>query len=69
VARLQTLLDRAAARREIAAPANADMLCAVFPAFMFHRTVFGGAPADAAFVRRIVEEVLIPLATAKKGLR
>ena len=65
VARLQTLLDRAAARGEIDAPANADMLCAVFPAFMLHRTVFGDQPADAAFTRRIVEEVLIPLATAK----
>jgi AcrR family transcriptional regulator len=64
VARLQSLLDRAAARGEIAPPRNPDLLCAVFPAFMLHRTVIDGEPPDDVFVRRIVEEVLIPLATA-----
>jgi AcrR family transcriptional regulator len=64
VARLQVLLDRAAARGEIAPPRNGDLLCAVFPAFMLHRTVFRGEPPDDDFVRRVVEEVLIPLATA-----
>lgn len=64
VARLEALLDRAAARGEIARPKNADLLCAVFPAFMLHRTVLGGEPPDVDFVRRVVDEVLIPLVTA-----
>jgi AcrR family transcriptional regulator len=64
VAKLQFLLDRAVARGEVDTHRNADLLCAVFPAFMLHRTVFGGVAPDPAFVRRIIEEVLIPLATA-----
>jgi AcrR family transcriptional regulator len=63
VARLQFLLDRAATRGEVVAR-NADLFCAVIPAFMLHRTIFGGEPPDAAYARRVVEEVLIPLATA-----
>jgi AcrR family transcriptional regulator len=64
MARLQLLLDRAAMRGEIPRVPNADMICAVFPAFMLHRTVFGGEPPDREYVRRIVEEVLVPLITA-----
>jgi AcrR family transcriptional regulator len=63
VAGLAVLLNRAAARGEIAPPQNTDLLCAVIPAFMLHRTVLGGQPPDADFVRRVVEEVLIPLVT------
>ena len=63
VARLEALLDRAAARGEIAPPQNADLLCAVFPALMLHRTVLEGQPPDDDFVRRVVEQVLIPLVT------
>ena len=66
VARLQVLLDRAADRGEITPHPDADLLCAVFPAFCLHRTVIEGAPPDPAFVRRIVEDVLIPLATSSK---
>jgi AcrR family transcriptional regulator len=66
VARLQVMLDRAVGRGEIAPHPDADLLCAVFPAFMLHRTVIEGEPPDPAFVRRIVEDVLIPLATATK---
>lgn len=64
LAKLQFLLDRAAARGEVDTRRSADLLCAVFPAFMLHRTVFGGEAPDADYVRRIIEEVLIPLATA-----
>jgi AcrR family transcriptional regulator len=63
VSRLQVLLDRAAARGETDHKRNADLLCAIFPALMLHHTVFDGDPPDIAFVRRIVEEILIPLAT------
>jgi AcrR family transcriptional regulator len=63
LAHLEALLTRAAARGEIAPPQNTDLLCAVFPALMLHRTVLDGEPPDADFVRRVVEEVLIPLVT------
>ncbi|HEY3810064.1 MAG TPA: TetR/AcrR family transcriptional regulator [Acidimicrobiales bacterium] len=64
IAKLQFLLDRAVARGEVDTRRDADLLCAVFPAFMLHRTVFGSEVPDADYARRIVEEVLIPLATA-----
>jgi AcrR family transcriptional regulator len=75
VERLKVILDRAVDRGEIAPHPDADLLCAVFPAFMLHRTVIIGEPPDPAFVRRIVEDVLIPLAmsthppTPPKGAR
>ncbi len=66
VARLQALLDRATARGEIGPNPNADLVCAAVPAFMLQRTLFADGPPDAAFVQRVVEAVLIPLATAPR---
>jgi AcrR family transcriptional regulator len=64
IAKLEFLLQRAVDRGEVASHMSADMLCSVFPALMLHRMVFGGVTPDPAYVRRIVEEVVIPLATA-----
>ncbi len=41
-----------------------DLLGAVGPALLYHRLVVTGEPVDPAFVDRVVDRVLLPLATA-----
>jgi AcrR family transcriptional regulator len=72
VAQLEMLLNRARQRGEVAPGRNSEMFRALFPALMLHRIVFTGRQPDEAYVDAIVDQVLVPLASARvpmKGAR
>lgn len=64
VARLRTVLRRAAARGELAAGADPDMLAEVPAAMVTYRLLVGREPLDPAFLEAVHEGLLVPAATA-----
>ncbi|SDL03732.1 TetR/AcrR family transcriptional regulator [Nonomuraea jiangxiensis] len=61
---VRALLERAAARGELAGPVDPGRLFAVAEALVWHQMIFIGPPFGADFVERSVDEVLMPLAKA-----
>ena len=58
------LFARAVARGEMPPGKDIELLTAVIPALMMHRLVTGEGPPSLTFARRIVEQLLLPAATA-----
>ncbi|GAA4929841.1 TetR/AcrR family transcriptional regulator [Streptomonospora halophila] len=63
-ARLRAVFDRAAARGEISARHDLDLLAEVFPALVLQRSLITGAPAPLDYMRHVIEAVVWPLACA-----
>ena len=61
---LGQVFERAAARGEIPPERDLDVLCGVFPALLMQRLFLVGEPPDEPFLRSVVDQVLVPLATA-----
>ncbi|MGH9077239.1 MAG: TetR/AcrR family transcriptional regulator [Acidimicrobiales bacterium] len=61
---LAVMLRRAVARGEMPAGKDIDLLTSLVPALMFYRKLVTCSPADADFARRVVDQVLVPAATA-----
>lgn len=62
---VRALLERARLRGDTAPGADLDMIAAVAPAMIHYRKVVAHLPADAAFVARLVDSVILPLATGQ----
>ncbi|MGC2939810.1 MULTISPECIES: TetR/AcrR family transcriptional regulator [Brevibacterium] len=58
---MRQVFDRAAARGEIE-PGGSDLLVDTFSALTLLRSLVTGAALDAAYVRRVMDEVVLPLA-------
>jgi AcrR family transcriptional regulator len=61
---LRAAFERDRDRGEIADDRDLDLLVHVFPAMLFFQATVAGRPLDAAFLRALVEEVMLPLASA-----
>jgi AcrR family transcriptional regulator len=57
----RSVFDRAVARGEVAAVPNFDLLADIVPSLVFHRLILTGAAPDAAFVRTVIDEIILPL--------
>lgn len=55
------IFDRARQRGELTDDADLDTLWYLGPALVFFRTLLLGEPVDPAFVRHVVDDVLLPL--------
>ncbi|MFC4033309.1 TetR/AcrR family transcriptional regulator [Streptomyces polygonati] len=55
-----TVVDRAVARGEIAAPADPALLAAILPALGLHRLIFTGGGPDPDYAAAVIENVLLP---------
>ncbi len=64
---MRGLLERARLRGEIPADRDLDMIATVGPAMLAYRKVITGGSVDQAFLLRLVDDVLIPLATGATG--
>lgn len=64
LALLRTVFERAAERGEIPPDRDLDMLARVGPAMVFHRLMIMAEPVDEAFIARLTDEVILPLALA-----
>jgi AcrR family transcriptional regulator len=60
----RSLFERAVARGEIPPGRDLDSLSYVMPALVFHRQMVLGEPVDQAFLSHLIDQVLLPLATA-----
>jgi AcrR family transcriptional regulator len=58
------VFERAAARGEIPADRDLDLLASLVPALTLQHLVTSGEAPRAGFVQRIMDEVILPLATA-----
>ena len=61
---MRAVIDRGVARGEIAAPTNAELLAALYPALSLYRLVLFGQDPDAAFARSILDDLVMPLLLA-----
>ncbi len=59
---MRIMLERAERRGEIPAGRNLDILANVVPAMIAWRSIMLREPADADFVRQVLEDVLLPAA-------
>lgn len=64
MADLKKVFERAVARGEVAEDRNLDLLVSLFPALMIHRLLTSDETADALFTDQVVNDVILPLATA-----
>jgi len=62
--RLRQVFERAVARGEIPPDRNLDLLVSVFPAMAIHHLLIFGELPDASFTTQVMEELILPLATA-----
>jgi AcrR family transcriptional regulator len=62
---MRAVLERARLRGETSPDADLDMLSAVAPAMIHYRKLVAHLPVDAAFAERLVDSVLLPLATGR----
>ncbi len=60
---VREVLERARLRGETAPGADLDMVAAVAPAMVHYRKVVAHRPMDAEFAERLVDTVILPLAT------
>ena len=61
---LARLFSRAVERGEIPAGRDVDVLAKIAPAMVFHRVMVEGLRVDDAFIHELVDQVIVPLATA-----
>jgi len=59
-----TIVDRALARGEIAAPADPAMIAAILPALGLHRLIFTGEGPDPEYAAAVIDNVLLPALSA-----
>ncbi|MFK0195217.1 TetR/AcrR family transcriptional regulator [Kitasatospora sp. NPDC090308] len=60
----ETVFRRAVERGEIPPERDLELLVGLLPALILQRVLLYGTPPDHAFARRVVHEVILPLATA-----
>ncbi len=63
---LRAVYERAVERSEIAAGRDLDLLTMVGPALLFYQLVMTGEPVNQECIRRIVDEVLLPLFSERR---
>ena len=61
---LREVFARAVTRGEISADRNIDMLAALYPSLLFRRLMISGELPDHDFARQVMNDVILPLATA-----
>ena len=61
---IRGIFDRAVARGEVSSERNLDLLVALLPALMIHQVLTTGELPDADFFVRVINDVILPLATA-----
>lgn len=64
IAQVRALLERARARGEVPADRDLDLVSTVVPALVSYRKIVAGQAVGPADVDRLMQEVLVPLATA-----
>jgi hypothetical protein len=57
----ETIIDRAAARGEVPAGTDADLLHEVLHAMVLTRRIWAAGPLDNVFVVHVVDDVLLPV--------
>lgn len=57
---IATIIDRAVARGEIAAPKDAGLVASVVPALCLHRLIESGEVSDATFLDQVISSILLP---------
>jgi AcrR family transcriptional regulator len=62
--RQRAVLERAVARGEIPSGRDLDSLSHVIPALVFHRQMVLGEPIDEDFLNHLIDQIVLPLATA-----
>lgn len=60
------VFQRAWDRGELAAAADTELLWQVGPATLFFRGLISGEPVDGELARRLVDHVMLPVATARR---
>jgi len=60
----RAVLERAVARGEIPSGRDLDSLSHVMPALVFHRQMVLGEPVDQDFLSHLIDQIVLPLATA-----
>jgi AcrR family transcriptional regulator len=64
VANLRQVFERAVGRGEISEERNLDLIVLVLPALVSHHLLIFGEPPGSDFVKRVIDDVVMPLATA-----
>jgi AcrR family transcriptional regulator len=59
---IRVIFERAVARGEIPPEQDLDLLTSVFPAMVTHRALVVGRPVTLAYLRSVLEQVVLPLA-------
>jgi AcrR family transcriptional regulator len=59
------LVDRARKRQEVGPDADATTIAEVLPGTLIMHIIVLGLPADEEFIRRVVDDVVLPLLTAR----
>ncbi|MYS20002.1 transcriptional regulator, TetR family [Streptomyces sp. DvalAA-14] len=62
-----TIVDRAVARGEIAAPADPALIAAILPALGLHRLIFSGVGPDPDYAAAVIDTVLLPALLASSA--
>jgi AcrR family transcriptional regulator len=61
------LVERARERREVRADADSHVIDEILPGALIMHMLVLGLPGDEAFIRRLVDDVLVPLLTSAGG--
>jgi AcrR family transcriptional regulator len=64
---LRRVFEHAVARGEVAGDRDLDLLVSVYPALMLRQLLMSGEIPDAHFAQRVINDVIVPLATAPAG--
>jgi AcrR family transcriptional regulator len=62
--RLRRVFERAVTRGEIPPDRNLDLLVSIYPAMAIHHLLIFGELPGASFTTRVMDELILPLATA-----
>jgi AcrR family transcriptional regulator len=60
----RTVFDQAVERGEIAPVPDVELLSDIVPSMIFHQMILTGRPPDAAFILKVVDDIVLPLAAA-----
>jgi AcrR family transcriptional regulator len=61
---IRSIFERAVTRGEVSPERNLDLLVALFPALIIQQVLTTGEMPNAAFSERVINDVILPLATA-----
>jgi len=67
LANVKHVFERAVARGEISPERNLDLLTLLLPALILHHLLINGEVPDAQFAQQVIDDVIMPLATAPSG--